>query len=519
MYSLILKNGQIVDGTGKKVFQGDVAIQDDKIAGIGNLRNANAREVIDISGKYIAPGFIDIQNHSDVYWALFDSPRLDSLAAQGVTTALIGNCGASLAPLLSRDGLLAVRKWHDLEGTNLNWLSFEEYLKELSGRKFGLNIASLIGYSTLRRGLVKDQTRALKESEQKIIEKELVKSLEAGAFGLSSGLSYAHEAILSQGELLALAKILKKYSALFSIHLRSEGAEIIESLDEALDLAYKVGVNLKISHFKLRDKNNWHLLPQALDTIEQAYHKAGAVHFDLYPYDFVWQVLYTYLPRWAYEGGRNSILRNLKDQVQRKKILAHLVSRDTDYSQIFIASSTVPLNVAGKTLGQIAKNHNISSEEALLSLIENGGSEVLVFEKNLRQADVEKLLEHPLSMVATDGAGFELKRREDLVHPRCFGTMPKYLAWAFEKKIPIERAVQKITATPAEKIGLKNRGKIVSGYFADLAVFGPEIKSAASAASPYQFPEGIDYVFVNGHAIVDKSNLVQNLTGKILKRS
>lgn len=518
MYDLIIKNGQIVDGTGKKTFPGDVAVLEDKIAEVGILKKANAREIIDASGKFVTPGFIDIQNHSDVYWTLFDNPRQDSLLAQGITTALLGACGASLAPLLSRDALFSVRKWHDLQGVNFNWLSFAEYLKELSSRPLGINIASLVGYSTLRRGLLHDEVRALKEGEQKIIFKALEESLQAGAFGLSSGLSYAHEAILSESELVALAGVVRRYNGLMSVHLRSEGSEITESVDEALDLVYKLSVNLKISHLKARNKSNWHLLPHALSQIEEVYQKIGGVHFDVYPYDFVWQVLYTYLPRWAYEGGRSSMLHHLKDETQRKKILAYLNSRDTDYSQIFIAGTTMPINIIGKTIGEIAKRHNISSEEALLTVIENGGSEVLVFDQNLNETQVELLLGHPLSIVATDGAGFAASGNSGLVHPRCFGAMPKYLSWAFQKNILIEDAVKKITSTPADKIGLKNRGRIAAGNFADLVILDAGLKTAASARNPFQFPEGIEYVLVNGAAAVQKSNLTEKLNGRVLKR-
>jgi len=518
MYTTIIKNGSIVDGTGKKYFQGDIAIQDDKIAEVGTLKKANAHEIIDASGKFVTPGFVDIQNHSDAYWTLFDNPRLDSLAAQGITTALIGNCGASLAPLISRDALLAIRKYHNLQGVNFNWLSFDEYLNELGTRKFGVNIASLVGYSTLRRGLLKDEIRSLKDGEQKIIFKTLQESLDAGAFGLSSGLSYAHEAILSESELLELAGMVRRYNALLSIHLRSEGSEITESMDEALELVYKLSVNLKISHFKARNKSNWHLLPHALSQMEEAYQKIGGVHFDVYPYDFVWQVLYTYLPRWAYEGGRSSMLHHLKDETQRKKILAYMVSRDTDYSQIFIADTTMPINVTGKTLGEIAKRHNITSEEALLTVIENGGSEVLAFDKNLNETQVELLLGHSLSIIATDGAGFAQNKPGGLVHPRCFGAMPKYLSWALEKNTPIEEAIKKITGTPAEKIGLKNRGKIAVGYFADLVILDAGVRSGANYINPFQLPEGIEYVLVNGQPIVEKSNITENLNGRILRR-
>ncbi len=523
MYSKIIKNGLIIDGTGRQPYKADIAIEQDKIVQIGDLKKANAEEIIDVEGQYVAPGFVDIQNHSDVYWTIFDNPSLDSLVNQGITTAVMGNCGASLAPLLSHDALLSIQKWHNLEGINLNWQTFEEYLNELSGRRFGVNLASLVGYSTLRRGLIRDDIRALKPEEQKTLNKALEESIDAGAFGLSSGLSYAHEAIISESELLDLAKILKAKDAMFSVHLRSEGAELTESVAEALELVNKAEVNLKISHFKVRNKSNWHLLPHALNLIESNYQKKGKVHFDLYPYDFVWQVLYTYLPRWSYEGGRVTMLNHLKDKEQRKKIKAYLTSKDIDYASIFIASTSMPLNVVGKTLGQIAARQECDSEEALLNIIERGGSDILVFEKNLNFAQVELLLAHPLSIVATDGAGFPTQRdQKSLAHPRCFGSMPKFLNMAIENNLcSLEQAIQKITSIPAEKVGLQKRGKVEVGYFADLTIFGREINSNANFQNPYQGTDGLEYVFVNGVAAMEKGALVakgSKLSGKILRK-
>lgn len=508
-----------MDGSGKKAYQTDIAIEQDRIVQIGNLQKASAEEIIDAAGKYVAPGFIDIQNHSDVYWTIFDSPGLDSLVAQGITTALIGNCGASLAPLLSRDALLSIQKWHDLNGVNFNWLTFKEYLDELGKRNFGTNIASLVGYSTLRRGLVKDQIRALSPDEQKILVKALNESLSAGAFGLSSGLSYAHEAVIAEEELLELARTVKKHNGLFSIHLRSEGSELTESVAEALSLVDKTEVNMKISHFKVRGKSNWHLLSHAMNLIEAMYQKKGNILFDVYPYDFIWQVIYTYLPKWSYEGGREMMLRYLKDPDQRKKIKAFLSTRDVDYAGLMIAGTSASLNVAGKTLGEIAARQETDPQETLLNIIQNGGSEVLVFDKNLDPQQVEYLVGNPLSIVATDGAGFALRREQNLVHPRCFGSMPKFLGMMIKKNImPIEDAVRKITSTPAQKIGLKKRGIIAVDNYADLVVFGKEVDSKADIANPFQMPEGIEYVFVNGATAMEKGVLNSQLSGRVLRK-
>lgn len=519
MYTKIIKNGTIIDGTGSKPFKADLAFSEDKIVIVGNTGKAKAQEVIDAQGKYVAPGFIDIQNHSDVYWSLFDNPGLQSMLAQGITTALVGNCGASLAPILSRQALLSVQKWHNLEGANVDWLNFADYLKALTKSGVGINIASLVGYSTLRRGLVGDEIRGLTTGEMNTLKKVLSRSMEEGAFGLSSGLSYAHEAIISESELMELARIVKEKDGLLSLHLRSEAAELTESVAEALELVNKLNVNLKISHFKVKNKSNWHLLTHALNMIEDSYQKKGMVHFDIYPYETMWQVIYTYLPRWSYEGGREVMLHHLKDPVQRKKIIAYLMSKDIDYASISVASTTMPLNVVGKTLGELAKRQDTTSEEALLSVVENGGSEILVFEKNLDQAQVEQLLAHSLSIIATDGSGFSINEKGRLVHPRCFGTMPQFISWVLEKNImPLEAAIKKITLTPAEKMGLKHRGKLAVDYFADVVVFDAGIRSNATYENPYRYPEGIEYVFVNGQTVLEKGISKSLKAGQVLKK-
>lgn len=519
MYSKIIKNGTIIDGTGKPAFKADIAIEQERIVQIGNLQKANAQEIYDATGKYVVPGFVDIQNHSDVYWTVFDNPSLDSLVAQGITTAIIGNCGASLAPLLSRDALLSIQKWHNLEGVNFNWLTFEEYLNELSKRSFGVNLGSLVGYSTLRRGLVKDEIRSLKPEEMVILVHALEKSLKAGAFGLSTGLSYAHESGIAADELLTLSESLKKHHAMLAVHLRSEANELLESITEALDLAANTGVNLKISHLKVRNKENWHLFDDALHMLETAFQKGSNLHFDVYPYDFVWQVLYTYLPKWSYEGGREAMLRHLKDPIERKKIKAHLQSKNIDYASIYIASTTMSLNVNGKTLAEIAHRQNEDVEDALLNIVEKGGSEILVFERNLDQKQVQALLAHALGIIATDGAGFPIKGRESLVHPRCFGSMPKFLNLVLKNNlVGLEQAIAKMTSIPAKKVGLSHRGALVVDNYADIVVFDPKIDSYASFSGPFQQPIGVDLVLVNGHKALVNGELTQKLAGRVLRK-
>ncbi len=520
MYSLLIKNGLVVDGSGKPPKILDISVEADKIVNIDEKINVKARNTIDAEGKLVTPGFIDIQNHSDSYWQIFDNPGLHSLITQGYTTILIGNCGASLAPLLSKEALLSIQKWHDLGGTNINWQSFSEYINELSKKRFACNIASLVGYSTLRRGVVGDQIRSLEKEELEALKRILRESMEAGAFGLSSGLSYSHEIIISELELYELAKIVKEKQALFSIHLRSEGQEVIEAVDEALDIAKNTEVNLKISHLKLRNKANWDKFEQVVDHLDNSYHKGVNVHFDVYPYDTIWQPLYSYLPKWAIEGGRKLMLKQLSDSVQKNKILMYLNSTGIKFVDLVIASTANRLNFVGKTLGQIAKNLEVASEEALLHLIENGGSEVLVFEKNLDQKQVEKLALHPLSFIATDGAGFSDKQPGKLVHPRCFGTTPKFLNIATNNGMEIEKAVKKLTSGPAEKIGLKDRGRLKIGYFADILIIDRnELRDLATYNNPYQFSRGFTNVFTNGKLVFSDGKFTEALPGYVLRKT
>lgn len=520
MFSLLIKNAKVIDGTGTQAYKADVAITGDQISSIAPVINAEAQSIIDASGKILSPGFVDIQNHSDVYWQLFDNPQLDSLITQGYTSILVGGCGASLAPLLSPSALLSIQKWHNLEGTNINWQSFSEYIEALSRTRTACNIASLVGYSTLRRGMVGEEIRKLEKNEIAGLEKALRESLEAGAFGLSSGLSYAHEMSISEIELFELAKTVKKFDALMSIHLRSEGSEVVEALEEALDIARSTDANIKISHLKIRGEQNFNKMEQVVNILDTAYHQGLNVHFDSYPYDTIWQVIYSYLPKWAIEGGRTVMLRHFNDPVQRNKILAYLNNSGVKFSDLIIASTSNNLNFTGKTIGQIAQNLEVSSEQAVLHLIQNGGSEILVFEKNLNSDHIEEFISHPLSFVATDGGGFSQVGKSKLIHPRCFGTATKVLKWARETKhLSLEETIFKLSLGPAQKMGLKKRGSIAPGNFADLVIFDDSTVSDRSTyENPYQFSQGIQHVFVNGQPVVTDGKITGILPGYALRK-
>lgn len=501
-FDILIKNGTVLDGISSEAYSADVGISGSEIRAIGKLPESGVGKVIDASGQYVSPGFIDVQNHSDSYLTILEIPSQESLVSQGITTSLVGHCGTSLAPLSHPQALKSVQKWHSLAGANLNWLSFKEYLLALEAYPLGLNVGSLIGHSTLRRGLLKDEIRPATAEEIKMMGKMIENSLEVGAGGVSLGLMYAHEVDASKQELLSAAKLVGEQNKLLSVHLRSEGAQVNEALDEVIGLGLEAGVRTKISHFKIRKKKNWQFLQDALSRIDRAYQQGLDIFFDVYPYSTSWTVLYTYLPRWAYEGGRGAVLKNLQDRSAREKIIGYLKNTEHDLSSILIATSETNLAFIGKTLGQIATNQEISVEEALLNVLTATQTQVVVFDHNLSEEVMEMLLKHPLSVVASDGAGydFQFSPAHGLVHPRCFGTFPKFLSMVREKKLMTwESAIKKICSLPAAKIGLEKRGTLKKGKRADIVVFNPlTVGSRASYENPYVEADGINYVFVNG---------------------
>ncbi|MBI4050262.1 MAG: amidohydrolase family protein [Candidatus Doudnabacteria bacterium] len=523
-FDLIVKNGTVLDGTADEGFRADLGVSGDVIRAIGNLAGAGAGKTIDAEGKLVTPGFIDIQNHSDSYFTLLEIPTAPSLVTQGITTVAVGQCGTSLAPLAGPEALKSIQKWHSLAGTNLNWLSFGEYLAVLQNYPLGVNVASLVGHSTLRRGLIGDQVRPATPEEIKIMEKMMHDSFELGAAGLSLGLVYAHEVDSSGPELASAVKIAAAKNKLLSVHLRSEGSHVVPALGEVIELAQNAGARLKVSHFKIRGRANWPFFEEAVAALDRAYQRGGNVFFDVYPYSTSWTVLYTYLPKWAYEGGRAAILGHLRDRSSRQKILAYLRDQERDLGSVFIATSETNSSFVGKTLAQIAANQEVGVEEALLNVLSATAAQVIVFDHNLSEENMQVLLQHPLAVIATDGAGYDFhySPAHGLVHPRCFGAMPKFLSLVRDRKLMSwAEAIKKITSRPAQKLGLLKRGRLAVGNFADIVVLDPaSLGSRASYENPYIQAEGVETVLVNGriaYAEEDALAAQAQTSGRVLR--
>ena len=516
---MLIKNGKIIDGFSKKMFNADIRIEKDKIQEIGTLKAKNQEQILNAKGMYITPGFVDILNHSDAYLTLFENTAQESLLQQGITTILIGNCGSSLAPLVNGIFINSIQKWGDTSKINLNWLSVSEYLNELSRHSFGVNLATLMGHSTIRRALVGDDSRSLTTQEQKQLEYMIEVGMREGAFGVSSGLAYSHGKNATAKELRFIMNIVKKYDGLYSVHIKNEADGFLDSVKEMISLVKESGVNMELSHLKVIEKEFWNKFEEALALIE----KSNTVNFDVYPYTFTASVAYTFLPRWASEGGNSTIRPILKDPQKREKLLEDMKKDPYSYAQLVVAMGNINKTYFGKKIGDIAKNQGKEPEEVLLELILASDNRLIVFSTTIDENNIKMALKHPKSIVTSDGVGYQEKDKHKgaFVHPRYFGAIPKFLGeYVREQKLlSWEEAINKISLKPAEKIGLKNRGKLVKGYYADIVIFDPnKIGTEANLNNPYRYPQGIKWVLVNGNIAVEENKLKSKL-GRILKRN
>lgn len=523
MLDLLIKNGTILDGTGSPMFKGDVGIREGKIVEIGDLHNEHAEKEIDATGKYVSPGFIDVNNHSDTYWRIFLDPALESMLYQGITTIIGGNCGTSLAPLAGHDVMKSIQKWTDMKKVSFNWLTMDEFLNEVENKKLSLNFASLVGHGTLRRGLVGDEVRDISPTEMKQMKKMLAAAMKDGALGFSTGLVYTHAKLASSREIAELAEIVKKYNGVYTTHIRGESSELIKAVEEAIRIAEITGVRLQISHLKAMNKKNWPLMEEALNMIETARSSGLDVHFDVYPYTSTGSVLYITLPDWATEGGRSMMLSRLKDPETRKRIIKEMKENDNDYSKITISISALDKALNHKRIEDIARLQGKSVEDAILDVLIASEGHVVTMMEVLSEKNVDKGVINPFSIISSNGSGYDVKHSAsgEMVHPRNFGSFPRVLANYVRERgvVGWEEAVRKMSGLPAEKFNLEKRGKLKKGNFADVVVFDPkQIKDLATVENPYQYSQGVEYVVVNGQITLDNGNITNQRGGQVLRR-
>lgn len=520
---MLIKNGTIIDGTKRARYKGDIRVVGDKIKEIGKLTARRKERVINAAGQFVAPGFVDMLNRSDIHFSIFTRPDLRSLVTQGITTIVGGNCGASLAPLAGGEAIHAIQKWHDVSGINTNWSRMGEFLAEVERHNLSVNFATVTGHATLRRGVVGDNFKGLRETEMKKIEYLLEQSLEEGSFGFSTGLAYSHEKIASTKEIERLTRVLKRKGGIYTTHLREEGVDLAVSVNEFIALARAQDIPSHISHFKAQGKKAWAEFPKSLDMVRNARASGIKVSFDIYPYTQTATVLYLLLPDWASFGGRAEVLNRLRDQNMRRKLTSELREREEEIGRVRIARGSIAPAFIDKTLAEIAQKQKKTAVDALLDVILASDDKVIGFIPALDEENVKIGMQNDSSVIASDGAGYGIRARSQglLVHPRSFGAFPRFLGRYVGDfgVMDWETAIHKVSSLPAETLGLKKRGRLEKGYFADVVIFNPEaIRDQATFKDPFQYSEGVRYVLVNGGMALRKGKFQKKRWGRVLRK-
>jgi N-acyl-D-amino-acid deacylase len=518
-YDLVVRGGTLIDGTGAAGVVADVAVRGDRVVAVGVVDAARAARVLDASGLVVAPGFVDIHTHSDA--AVFEWPSADSRIRQGCTTEITGNCGGSAAP---RD---PARSVEDDVGPRATWTDVRSYFAAWAAERPAVNHALLVGHGTLRRAALGDEDRPATTAELAAMTRALEAALEQGAIGLSTGLEYVPGMFAPPEEVAALARVVARRGGLYATHMRNEEEGLHGAVIEALDVARATGVRLQISHLKAAGKPNWRLQENALKLIERARASGLDVMADAYPYAAYSTTLTILLEPWSREGGSEAVMKRLQDaelRARMKREVGPHVARDPgDFASVVISSVGAPALQAavGRSVAQLAEDWSVEPAEAFLRLLEGSGADVGYVGHAMSEENVERVLAHPLVMIGSDGrcmapTGRALKTKP---HPRSYGTFARVLGlYARERALfDLPTAVRKMTALPAERAGLKDRGVLKVGAFADLVAFDPaRVADGATFDAPQTYAAGVPYVVVNGAPVVVDGVPTAERPGRVL---
>jgi dihydroorotase/N-acyl-D-amino-acid deacylase len=530
-FDIVIRNGRIIDGTGSPWYWGDVAIREGRIAAIGKIDITNARRVIEAKAMVVAPGFMDMLGQSDL--TILVDPHLPSKIFQGITTEFTGE-GDSVAPLndtLVRADHLTFEHYQ----VRPDWHTLGEYFGRLERQGMGINIASYVGATQVRRMVLGDENRAPTAAELERMKALVDQAMGDGAIGLSTALQYAPAPYATTEELIALAAEAAQYGGVYASHIRSEGDAIEAALDEAIRIGREARIPVEIWHLKAAGRKNWGRMPQIVAQIEKARASGVDIAANTYAYTAWFNSLSAFVPPWAHEGGDAKMIERLKDPAQRARIRQDMLTPsakwDNEWQEIpgpdailvGAVQSQKLLPLQGKRISEIAKMWNKEPMDTIFDLlIEDGGfTSVAVFA--MSEPDVSLALMQPWVSICNDSQGTTpdgfLGREHP--HPRAYGTFPRILRKYVreEKKLTLEEAIRKFSALPAGGMRIADRGVLKAGLWADIVVFDPEtIRDLATFDNPNQLSDGMRYVLVNGVPVIDDGRTTDALPGKVLRR-
>ena len=533
MYDILIRNGRIVDGTGNPWFRADVGIAKGRIVKIGKILPEEAEEFIDAANLMVCPGFIDAHAHSGIY--LIVNPRGESMIRQGVTTQVCGNCGSSLAPItdVNRE-YMTTRRGSLTDEVSWDWASYSEYLEKIEGQGTSINFVSFVGNGTVRTAVMSLELRKPTQQELSEMKKLVDEAMKAGAFGLSTGLYYSPSGFADTDEVVELSKVVAEYGGIYHSHIRGESAMVLDSVKEAIEIGNRAGVPVEIAHHKAYGKDYWHLIDDTLQAMEEARDKGVDVTCNVYPYLFGQTGLSAMVPYWAHAGGREELIKRLNDIPTRERIKKDMREgvpgweshvKATGWDTIIVARCPVHEAYEGKSFSQISKEEGKDPYEVALNLLlegleGKGGTSIKIFGQG--EEDRRKVLKSHLSMIGSDGyalAPYGVLSK-GLYHPRMYGCFPRFFRKYVREEglLTFEDAVRKTTSLAAQKLGIRDRGLLREGMWADIVVFNPKtIADRATAQEPYLYPAGIEYVLVNGEITVKKGEHTGALAGQVLR--
>ncbi len=530
-WSLLLRGGTVVDGSGAPARAADVAVEGDRIAAVGPRLAGEAARVVDVGGHVVAPGFIDAHSHSDLFY--LGCPAAESKVRQGCTTEVVGMCSFSLAPAPAARRE-QVRAWVGglAGGADLRWETFGQYLDALRAARPSINVAQFVGHGALRLAAIGPENRPAGPDDLRAMERHLAEAMEAGAFGFSTGLVYPPSAYGTTEELIALARSMAARRGLYFSHIRGESSMLLDSFAEAIRIGEEGGVGAQIAHVKAAGRENWDKIDQALAMLDAARARGVDVSGDVYPYHAGSTKMDNLLPAWAHDGGIPVLLERLADRGSRRKMVEEcLVDGErwrtrsmgaVGFDQILVGTCSKP-ELEGQNVAAIARQAGTTPAEVMMNLVLDDKASVTMVVFSQSEANVDRVLQHPAIMIGSDSIGLSTGPgpHRGKPHPRMYGTFPRVLAFARDKKLfSLETAVHKMTGMAARRLALRDRGLLQPGYAADVAVFDPTtVKDEATFADPHRHPRGIPYVIVNGAVVVDGGRFHAAGTGRVLTPS
>jgi dihydroorotase/N-acyl-D-amino-acid deacylase len=534
-FDLVIAHGRIVDGTGSPWYSGDVGIRDGRIATIGNLDKVPRKRTIDAQGKVVAPGFIDMLGQSEL--TILVDPRLPSKIYQGITTEITGE-GNSAAPI--NDTMLAADS-AGYEHYHLapDWQNFRQYFARIEKQGMGINLASYVGATSVRRMVLGDadvQPTTAQLEQMKVLVRDAMRD---GAVGLSTALQYAPAPYAKTPELIALASVAAQFGGIYATHMRSEGDQVLESIDEAARIGREAHIPVEIWHLKAAGKTNWGKMPQLVARIDQARASGVDISANTYAYTAWFNTFSAFVPPWAHDGGDARLVERLKDPAVRARIRKDMLTAGKDSAgevwdnewqevpgpegiQIAVVQNPELLPLQGKRLSDVAALWKEDPIDALCDLLikDKAFTSVAVF--GMSEPDVLLALKQPWVSIDNDSSGTSPDGLlgQEHPHPRAYGTFPRILRKYVreENQLSLPDAIRKFSALPARRLRLTDRGVLKQNMWADVVVFDPEkITDRATFENPNQFSEGMEYVLVNGVPVIDEGKMTGALPGKVLR--